>query len=322
MSSGRVIIAGGLAVLAATVVGCAAAGNVDPSGAGGGAAGSAGSSSGSAGVSGGAGTSPGTAGSSCVAPAVANVAWTIGADATSPEITCDQAGAATVQLLMNSIRTEFTCSAKMGTTSGLAVGMTTPRVLLVGSQGTVLAQGPLSAVTIPSCGVVNLGRLRFVVTPTGAGGTGGGAGGTSGAGGTGGGAGGASGTAGTGGGTGPCDAMPIFAVHSCAAAMACHDANGAAASFNMKTTGWEKMLVGVQPGTNSLKNAPGLGSVCAQSGMPYLVAGSSPARGLFLDKLMSARPACGAQMPLIPPNLSATELDCVQRWANGLTKPN
>jgi hypothetical protein len=143
-----------------------------------------------------------------------------------------------------------------------------------------------------------------------------GAGGTSGAAG----AGGASGTAGAGGttGTGPCNAMPIFATHSCAAAMACHDANGSAAGFNMASTGWEKNLVGKYPKAGG---AAGLGSACLAAGKPYLVAGSAPATGLFLDKLISAKPACGAQMPLIPPNLTPSELDCVQRWANALTKP-
>jgi hypothetical protein len=271
--------------------------------------------------------STGTAGGACVTPPVVMTAWTIGSSASSPEISCAQAGAATVQLFMNAVRTEFTCDAKMGTSNGLQPGQYVPRVLLASAQGTVLSQGNLNAVTIPSCGVTDLGRLRFVVTPTGAAGAGGssgtagtgGASGTAGAGGASGtaGAGGSSGTAGTGGGTGPCNAMPIFATHSCAAAMACHDANGSAAGFNMATTGWEKNLVGKYPKAGG---APGLGSACLGANTPYLRMGSSPASGLFLDKLMSARPACGAQMPLIPPNLSATELDCVQRWANGLTK--
>ena len=224
------------------------------------------------------------------------------------------------QLLMNSTPTQFPCSAKVGTSQGLPAGMSTPRVALAGAQGTVLSQGFLNAVTVPSCGVVDLGRLRFVVQPGGGGGMGGGgAGGTTGAAGTSGtaGTGGTTGAAGTGGGTGPCDAMPIFTIHSCAAAMACHDAAGSAAHFDMKTAGWQNRLVGVKP---SAGGASGLGSVCIASGMPYLVAGSQPARGLFLDKLFSTKPVCGAQMPLIPPNLSASELDCVQRWANGLTK--
>jgi hypothetical protein len=338
-------IAAGLALAAVaafvsvTASGCAA-GSVDPmpgtAGSGGQTAGVAGASgtsgtagasgtSGGSGTTGGAGTS-GTAGAggstACVMPPVAKMAWSIGYDATSPEITCAQAGAATVQLLMNSTPTQFPCSAKMGMSQGLPVGMSTPRVALAGSQGTVLSQGFLNAVAVPSCGVVDLGRLRFVVQPTGAAGSGGGgSGGTAGTSGTagtgGGGSGGNTGAAGTMGGTGPCDAMPIFAIHSCAAAMACHDANGAAAHFDMKTAGWQTKLVGVKPSSGG---AAGLGSVCIASGMPYLVAGSQPARGLFLDKLMAAKPACGAQMPLIPPNLTFAELDCVQRWANGLTK--
>ena len=86
----------------------------------------------------------------------------------------------------------------------------------------------------------------------------------------------------------------------------------------MASPGWENNLVGKMPKAGG---AAGLSSVCAGSGMPYLVAGSSPARGLFLDKLMSTKPACGVRMPLLTSYLNASELDCVQRWANGLTKP-
>jgi hypothetical protein len=265
-----------------------------------------------------------------VSPPVVKTAWSIGRDASGAEITCAQAGASSVQLFMNTTRTAFTCDAKMGTSDGLAPGMYTPRVLLATAQGTVLSQGNLQPVNIPSCGVTNLGNLRFVVVPTGAAGSGGGGGtgtggaggstttGTGGSGGAAGGSGGSTGTGGVAGGTGPCNAMPIFSIHSCAAAMACHDASGSAANFNMYSPGWEKNLVGKMPKAGG---APGLGSACLQAGKPYLVAGSAPATGLFLDKLMNAKPTCGAQMPLIPPNLSAQELDCVQRWANGLTKP-
>jgi hypothetical protein len=85
----------------------------------------------------------------------------------------------------------------------------------------------------------------------------------------------------------------------------------------MASPGWEKNLVGKNPkgGTPS----GGIAAVCPTT-MPYLVAGSSPARGLFLDKL-KAKPSCGAEMPLLTDYLNASELDCVQRWANGLTKP-
>jgi hypothetical protein len=313
-----------LAGIVTVVVGCAA-GNADPPG-----PGNAGSGGGSgvAGTSGMTGGGPGTAGTApCQTPPVVTTSWTIGqkADGTGPEISCATAGAATVQLFMNTVRSQFSCDAKMGVSAGLTPGTYTPNVLLASAQGTVLSQGGLKPVTVPSCGVLDLGALRFVVMPTGAAGGGGTAGargssGTAGAGGSSGtaGAGGSSGTAGTGGGTGPCNALPIFGVHSCAAAMACHDAAGSAAGFNMSPPGWEKNLVGKFPKAGG---AQGLGSACLGAGMPYLVAGSSPATGLFLDKLKAAKPVCGAQMPLIPPNLSAQELDCVQRWANGLTKP-
>jgi hypothetical protein len=107
--------------------------------------------------------------------------------------------------------------------------------------------------------------------------------------------------------------LPIFATHNCMVAMACHDASGSAANFNMVANGWEKTLVGRPPKSGG---AAGLGSQCLAAGMPYLVAGSNPAKGLFLTKLN--HPSCGQQMPLLPPDLTAQELDCVQRWANGL----
>ncbi|HEX3694310.1 MAG TPA: hypothetical protein VH374_02880 [Polyangia bacterium] len=46
---------------------------------------------------------------------------------------------------------------------------------------------------------------------------------------------------------------------------------------------------------------------------------SQPATGLFLDKL-KATPPCGAQMPLatVAAPLSATEMACVQKWANNI----
>jgi hypothetical protein len=281
-------------------------------GAGGSAAGGSAAGGSAAGGSAAGGSAAG--GSTGCAPATARIAWTIGYGATTPALTCDQAAANRVELFMDSVRFPFTCGDNSGVTTVLVAGPYNPRILLVGTQGTVLTQGGLPAVTIPTCGATNLGNVRFVITPTGAGGSGG-AGGTSGAAGTGGGAG-SSGAAGTSG-TGPCDAMPIFVQHNCTVDMACHDAKGSAAGFDMKTAGWEKLLVGRPPRAGG---APGLPSQCIASGLPYLVAGSVPARGLFLDKLGPNTQPCGARMPLVPSFLNATELDCVQRWANVLTK--
>ena len=309
-----------LAVLVYSLVGCVSgqnghAGSPGEAGQAGGAAGA-----GAAGSAGGAAGSGGTGG--CVTPPVVTMEWTIEDAVTTQTITCNQANATSVQLFMNEGRSEFTCDAMMGTSVGLTPGPYTPRVLVATSRGTVLAQGNLNMVTVPSCGYTDLGHVRFQVTTTGAGGAGGtsGSAGAGGAGGTGGagGAGGTAGNSGAAGGTGPCDAMPIFAIHSCAANMACHDANGSAAGFDMKTTGWQNNLVGKMPRAGG---AAGLSSVCLNAGLPYLVAGRSPASGLFLDKLTMAKPPCGEQMPLIPPNLTPAEIDCVQRWANGLTKP-
>jgi hypothetical protein len=110
--------------------------------------------------------------------------------------------------------------------------------------------------------------------------------------------------------------MTIFAMHSCAYPGACHDANGTSANFNMATPGWEKNLVGKMPKGGG---SSGFASACAQVGMPYLIAGSQPARGLFLEKLQP-KPPCGSEMPVLTTYLSADELACVQTWANGLTK--
>jgi hypothetical protein len=117
------------------------------------------------------------------------------------------------------------------------------------------------------------------------------------------------------GGTGPCNALPISATHQCAFMSACHDAKGTSAGFDMATTGWEKTLVGRTPNKGG---SAGFMSLCPSTDV-YLVAGSNPARGLFLDKL-KPNPPCGNMMPALGSALTASELDCVQRWANGLTQ--
>jgi hypothetical protein len=238
-----------------------------------------------------------------------------------------------VEFFLDTNHTQFSCDAYKGSSTDFVPGTYTPRVLLTNASGTIVVQGTgMKAVTVPNCGVASIGGFAIVVPTTGAAGGGGssgaagssgtgagGSGGSSGTGGSGGGGTGGSsgtGTAGTGGGVGPCNALPIFATHSCASPGACHDAKGTSANFDMASPGWEMKLVGGNPNGGG---AAGFGSQCQGKG-PYLIAGSSPARGLFLDKL-AAKPPCGNQMPLLPPTLTATELDCVQRWANGLTKP-
>ena len=311
-----------LAVIVTVVVGCAA-GNADPPGPG--TAGQGGP--GTAGTTGAAGVgAAGTGGAGgCVAPPVVQVSWSLmtGASTSSPKVSCAQANVKYIQFFLDTKSTKFDCSPGSGMSTDFLPGTYTPRIYLLSGTNDVIFQGTApQAVTVPSCGVASIGGFSIVITPTGAGGSGGtggtgaagagGSGGTTGAGGTGG----STGAAGTGGGTGPCNALPIFAIHSCAT-MACHDANGTSANFNMASPGWEKNLVGKMPKAGG---GAGFNSACAAAGKAYLVANSAPATGLFLDKLMG-KPVCGLQMPLLTSYLSATELDCVQRWANGITKP-
>lgn len=267
-----------------------------------------------AGSSGGAGS--GAAGSGgCAAPTV-HMTWKLSTgDQNGPFVSCTQAGVTTLQVFMNETKSVFSCDAMSGTTGTVTPGDETPRLFLTSASNAVLEQLSFpNPIAIPSCGLDDIGGLVIIVNTnsTGAAGAGGGTAGTSGtAGATG--SGGAGGTTGT----GPCNALPIFAMHQCSSPGACHDAKGTAANFDMASTNWQNKLVGVSPMTGG---GSGFMSQCTKVGMPYLVAGSNPARGLFLEKLTSSPPVpCGSLMPALGGPLSSTELDCVQRWANALT---
>jgi hypothetical protein len=310
-----------LAVMVTVVVGCAA-GQAGPPNSGTGGS-STGGSTGTAGAASGTGGSAG-----CASPPIVELSWTLMSG--SSKVTCDQANVKYVEFFMDTAHTQFNCVDGQGMSADFSPGSYTARVWLTDASNQVVFQGSATKLsTVPSCGVASIGNFSIPVQLTGAAGSGG-SGGTAGSGGGGstgtgggggstgtGGSGGSSGTGGASGGTGPCNALPIFAVHSCAA-MACHDASGTSANFNMASPGWENNLVGKGPKAGG---ASGLQSSCLSAGKQYLMANTSPAQGLFLDKLKMMKPECGSQMPLLPPTLSASELDCVQRWANGLTKP-
>ena len=100
----------------------------------------------------------------------------------------------------------------------------------------------------------------------------------------------------------------------------CHDNTGAAAGLDLTSTGWQNMLVGRAPSATAGASAS-LRSMCAGMNFVYPKAGSTPASGLFLDKLNPAAAApCGAHMPNLPPMLTAQQFACVQSFANTLTK--
>jgi len=162
----------------------------------------------------------------------------------------------------------------------------------------------LLAFSLPGCP----GNLDPSLLPqgggTGTGGSGSGSGGTGGSG------------AGSGGATPPpCDPAPIFKTHLCANT-GCHDPSGTSANFDMGSSDWQTRLVGVNP-----KGGGALASKCGELGAPYLKPGTMPATGLVLDKLkVDSTQPCGDLMPLVSAKLTATEVACIQDWANSLVK--
>ena len=118
---------------------------------------------------------------------------------------------------------------------------------------------------------------------------------------------------GSGGGGGTaCDTNKIFTTCQ---TVGCHNSANPAAAFDMQTTGWEKGLVGKMPtGGGTAPNQ----SKCGAMNLVYLTPNSMPATGLFIEKLTKMTPVCGLVMPNIGPRLTATEMACVQTWADNL----
>jgi hypothetical protein len=115
-----------------------------------------------------------------------------------------------------------------------------------------------------------------------------------------------------------CDVAPLVTTkYFCTLAGACHDAQQSATGLDMTSVGWEAKLVGTFASNGSQAAES---SLCLGPTEPYLIKGSIPARGLFLEKL-KANPPCGERMPNLGPNVTDDDMDCFQRWANALTAP-
>jgi hypothetical protein len=115
-----------------------------------------------------------------------------------------------------------------------------------------------------------------------------------------------------------CSAPAIFSKHGCTSF--CHTPATAPSvgGLDMVAPGWERNLVGSGPPDT----APGT-NLCKSKGLNYLNK-TQPATGLLLDKLRP-NPPCGMQMPVSPDAfglLSASELACVQTWANNVVAAN
>jgi hypothetical protein len=125
------------------------------------------------------------------------------------------------------------------------------------------------------------------------------------------GGGGTMGGAGTGGTVTACDApgMLFAADKPCGA---CHSAgNALGAGFDLASAGVVGRLVGKTPSTDAT-------AMCQASGKTYLVAGSSPASGLLIEKVTQKTPSCGSAMPIGLP-LTAPQKMCLTDWATAVT---
>jgi len=112
----------------------------------------------------------------------------------------------------------------------------------------------------------------------------------------------------------PCDAPTMVLKAKCGQVI-CHDPSNTSSNAGLdftKSTGYVAELLG--------KSSQGVGSsVCGSSSMPYLVEGSNPAAGLFIDKIVNSPPSCGVQMPYGMTALAGSDLTCVKSWALGIT---
>jgi hypothetical protein len=134
---------------------------------------------------------------------------------------------------------------------------------------------------------------------------------------------GAAGSAGSIGTVAGCDVSALFGTapatrgkYTCTIQGACHDSQQSATGLDMTSADWEQKLLVTGASNGRVSD---LDSMCLGTNEPYLIKGSFPARGLFMDKLKSPTP-CGMQMPTIPgPITDAADMACIQSWANALT---
>jgi len=118
---------------------------------------------------------------------------------------------------------------------------------------------------------------------------------------------GGSGNMGSGGANGSCAQTVITT--NCAMA-ACHSSIVKFAGLNLSS--WPidpATIVGVKP-------QDGSGSTCTSEN--FLDGSSSPATGLIIENLQDSTLKCGVRMPYQLPALSASDVACLQAWANDL----
>ena len=94
---------------------------------------------------------------------------------------------------------------------------------------------------------------------------------------------------------------------------ACHNpgSKSAYANLDLMSDGPAQRLVGVAAATDANGLCGGKGNL--------LNRGTTPATGIFIDKI-SNKQTCGGAMPFGTDGLGATDLACLQAWANGLVQ--
>ena len=145
------------------------------------------------------------------------------------------------------------------------------------------------------------GSLSFTGTPDGGGGgtTGGGTGGA------------ASGVGGGGGAIATSCANAITLLqNNCS--IACHNpgSDTSFANLDLMSDGFAQRLVGQPASTTGNGQCAGMGNL--------LNRGTLPATGILIDKINFKLGVCGEGMPFGGVQLGATDLACLQAWANGL----
>jgi hypothetical protein len=107
----------------------------------------------------------------------------------------------------------------------------------------------------------------------------------------------------------PCDAFTTILSSQRCSMSGCHGATN--------TQGVELQSPGVIARLLDVKSTS---ATCGSNTTPYLVRGSNPAAGLFMDKFL-ATPPCGLVMPFagFGGEINPQELACITDWATAVT---
>ena len=112
-------------------------------------------------------------------------------------------------------------------------------------------------------------------------------------------------TGGMGGSGGGSDCQTAIFTSKC---VFCHSTAGASAGLDLEAASPELRMVG---------KPTGAGTACP--GGTLLVTGSTPAMGVFIDKITHNPPTCGGSPMPLGGTLSAAELSCLTTWADSVT---